>query len=51
MSSIASPHLYVSCDLDDGQTLVEWRAALDLARRVTRRRRFRLPSLRLRLAH
>ena len=52
MLSTAAPHLYVDSDLRDGQTLVEWRVARDLARRPSRRRRsLRVPSLRLRLAH
>ncbi len=52
MISTAAPHSYVACDLDDTQTLAEWRAARHQERRaLTRRRRFRLSSLRLRLAH
>ena len=51
MLSHATPHLYVDSDLRDDQTLVEWRVARDLARRASRPRRLRLPSLRLRLAH
>ena len=51
MNTTATPHLYVDSDLGEKQTLVEWRVARDLARRISRRRRFHLPSLRLRLAH
>ena len=48
-----APHLYVTSDLADEQTLVQWRHARDLARRSARppRLRLRLPALRLRLAH
>ena len=47
----ATPHLYVSSDLADGQTLDQWRYALNVRRRTSRRRPLHLPSLRLRLGH
>ena len=27
MTSTATPHLYIECDIPDGMTLVEWRRA------------------------
>jgi hypothetical protein len=50
MTSYA-PLVYIQSDLGEGQTLSQWRSALEAERRVTRRRPLRLPSLRLRLAH
>lgn len=50
MTSTA-PLVYVESDLLEGQTLTEWRHALEAGRRVTRRRPLRLPTLRLRLGH
>ena len=49
----AAPHIYIESDLAFGQTLVEWRREQVTHRRAEKRRRrpFRLPSLRLRLAH
>ena len=39
MTSTAAPHLYVACDLADGQTLVDWRRAHVRPRSRSRLRR------------
>ena len=50
----ATPHIYIDCDIPEGQTLVEWRRDQVAGRRASRRRRrpaLRLPDLRLRIAY